>query len=98
MQKIHCHSSVPVLHSMPGMMDTVLNLVLPDESVQGPLSRLATSVFPLLGTLTVVLCPDVLWRCYGRLLEFFEDAIAAKKVEKGVKLDTELTQMTFVTL
>ena len=74
--------------SMPGMMDTVLNLGLNDESVQGLIKQTGNERFA--------------WDSYRRFVQMFsgvvmgvsgqlfEDAIAAKKAEKGVKLDTEL--------
>jgi pyruvate, orthophosphate dikinase len=74
--------------SMPGMMDTVLNLGLNDESVEG-LSRRTGN-------------PRFAWDCYRRLVQMFgdvvaglpgarfEDEIARLKAERGVTLDTEL--------
>ncbi|MBQ9059035.1 MAG: pyruvate, phosphate dikinase [Atopobiaceae bacterium] len=75
--------------SMPGMMDTVLNLGLNDVSVQGLIKQTGNDRFA--------------WDSYRRFVQMFsgvvmnvegqlfEDAISAKKAEKGVKLDTELT-------
>ena len=75
--------------SMPGMMDTVLNLGLNDESVQGLIKQTGNERFA--------------WDSYRRFVQMFsgvvmgvsgqlfEDAISAKKAEKGVTLDTELT-------
>jgi pyruvate, orthophosphate dikinase len=74
--------------SMPGMMDTVLNLGLTDESVEG----LAA------GTDN----PRFAWDSYRRFVQMFgnvvrelpgerlEQTIKALKRERGVKLDTEL--------
>ena len=74
--------------SMPGMMDTVLNLGLNDVSVQGLIKQTNNERFA--------------WDSYRRFVQMFssvvmgidgqlfEDAIDAKKAEKGVKLDTEL--------
>src|SRR5215207_6423216 len=74
--------------SMPGMMDTVLNLGLNDESVQG------------LGNLTAN--PRFAWDSYRRLVQMFgnvvcgvpgerfEEEIADAKRARGVELDTEL--------
>ena len=75
--------------SMPGMMDTVLNLGLNDVSVNGLIEQTGNERFA--------------WDSYRRFVQmfsnvvmgvdgdFFEDAINEKKAEKGVKLDTELT-------
>ena len=74
--------------SMPGMMDSVLNLGLNDESVEGLAARTGN--------------PRFAWDCYRRLVqmfgnvvlglpgESFEDEIARIKRERGVTLDTEL--------
>jgi pyruvate,orthophosphate dikinase len=73
---------------MPGMMDTVLNLGLNDESVAGLAA--ATSN------------PRFAWDSYRRLVQMFgdvvcgvpssrfEDEIAATKAERGARADTEL--------
>ena len=72
------------------MMDTVLNLGLNDESVQGLIKQTGNERFA--------------WDSYRRFVQMFsgvvmgvsgqlfEDAISAKKAEKGVTLDTELTR------
>jgi pyruvate, orthophosphate dikinase len=74
--------------SMPGMMDTVLNLGLNDVSAQGLAARTGN--------------PRFAWDCYRRLVQMFgdvvcglpgsrfEDEIATIKRERGVTLDTEL--------
>ena len=74
--------------SMPGMMDTVLNLGLNDVSVNGLIEQTGNERFA--------------WDSYRRFVQMFsnvvmgvegdlfEDAINEKKAEKGVKLDTEL--------
>ena len=74
--------------SMPGMMDTVLNLGLNDDSVEGLIKQTQNERFA--------------WDSYRRFVQMFsnvvmgvdgqlfEDAISAKKAEKGVKLDTDL--------
>ncbi len=74
--------------SMPGMLDTVLNLGLNDETVEGLAARSGDERFA--------------WDCYRRFVQMygnvvagipgdrFEDAIAAAKSERGVSLDTEL--------
>ena len=75
--------------SMPGMMDTILNLGLNDVSVEG--------LAALTGN------PRFAYDCYRRFIQmysdvvmgvnksFFEKIIDELKEEKGVKLDTELT-------
>ncbi len=74
--------------SMPGMMDTVLNLGLGDEAVGGLAERTANERFA--------------WDSYRRFVQMFgnvvagidgmlfERAIRAVKSERGVALDTEL--------
>jgi pyruvate,orthophosphate dikinase len=74
--------------SMPGMMDTVLNLGMNDESTAGLAARTGDERFA--------------WDCYRRLVQMFgnvvrgipgerfEDEIARVKRERGVTLDTEL--------
>jgi pyruvate,orthophosphate dikinase len=74
--------------SMPGMMDTVLNIGLSDESVQGLAKQAGNERFA--------------WDAYRRLLqmfgktvldvdgEHFEHAIDAAKKAKGVRNDLEL--------
>ncbi len=74
--------------SMPGMMDTVLNLGLNDESVEGLAAATGN--------------PRFAWDSFRRLVQMygnvvrglpgerFEDEIARLKRERGVQLDTEL--------
>jgi pyruvate,orthophosphate dikinase len=74
--------------SMPGMMDTVLNLGLNDRSVEGLIAKTSNERFG--------------WDSYRRILQMFgnvvrdipgdryESAIEAHKRERGVRLDTEL--------
>ena len=74
--------------SMPGMMDTVLNLGLNDESVEGLAARTGNARFA--------------WDSYRRLVQMFgdvvrgvpgarfEEEIARMKRERAVELDTEL--------
>lgn len=74
--------------SMPGMMDTVLNLGLNDVSVEGLIEQTQN--------------PRFAWDSYRRFVQMFsnvvmgvdgqlfEDAINEKKEAKGVKLDTDL--------
>jgi pyruvate,orthophosphate dikinase len=75
--------------SMPGMMDTVLNLGLNDRSVQGLAKKTGN--------------PRFAWDCYRRFIQMFgsvvmglekhefEEKIEAMKKRRKVKLDTELT-------
>jgi pyruvate, orthophosphate dikinase len=75
--------------SMPGMMDTVLNLGLNDESVEGLAAKTENERFA--------------WDSYRRFVQMFgnvcrgvpgekiEDKIKERKKEAGVKDDTELT-------
>jgi pyruvate, orthophosphate dikinase len=74
--------------SMPGMMDTVLNLGLNDRSVQGLAERTSNERFA--------------WDSYRRFVQMFgnvvrgvpgdrfEEAISAIKRDRGVALDTDL--------
>jgi len=74
--------------SMPGMMDTVLNLGLNDDSVQGLIKQTGNPRFAYDSYRRFVqMFSDVVMGVSGQL---FEDAISAKKAEKGVTLDTEL--------
>src|SRR4051794_33215918 len=75
--------------SMPGMMDTILNLGLNDESVEGLAKATENDWFA--------------WDSYRRFVQMFgnvahgvpgekiEDAIKAQKQKAGVELDTELS-------
>src|SRR3954453_11648462 len=75
--------------SMPGMMDTVLNLGLNDDSVEGLAKGTRNDWFA--------------WDSYRRFVQMFgnvcrgvsgeklEDAIKAQKQKAGVELDTELS-------
>jgi pyruvate, orthophosphate dikinase len=74
--------------SMPGMMDTVLNLGLNDESAAGLAARTGDERF-------AADCFRRLVQMFGNVVrgvpsERFEDEIARIKRERGVKLDTEL--------
>src|SRR5262245_11901511 len=74
--------------SMPGMMDTILNLGLNDRSVRGLADKTGNTRFS--------------WDCYRRFVQMFasvvmdfekhefEELIAAAKKRRRVKLDTEL--------
>src|SRR3989339_845159 len=75
--------------SMPGMMDTILNLGLNDETIQGVISRTKNERFA--------------WDSYRRFIhmfgdvvmgvehKLFEEAIHRKKESRKVKLDTDLS-------
>src|SRR3954469_6501276 len=75
--------------SMPGMMDTVLNLGMNDKSVEGLAKKTENERFA--------------WDSYRRFVQMFgnvcrgvpgekiEDAIKARKKDAGVKEDTELS-------
>ncbi|HCW32538.1 MAG: pyruvate phosphate dikinase, pyruvate,orthophosphate dikinase [Candidatus Peregrinibacteria bacterium GW2011_GWF2_39_17] len=75
--------------SMPGMMDTVLNLGLNDTTVLGLISNTQNERF----------CYDAYRRfvqMFGNVVlgvdhDHFEEAICELKEKKGIKLDTELT-------
>jgi pyruvate, orthophosphate dikinase len=74
--------------SMPGMMDTVLNLGLNDESAAGLAARTGDERF-------AADCFRRLVQMFGNVVrgvpgERFEDEIARVKRERGVTLDTEL--------
>ncbi len=75
--------------SMPGMMDTVLNLGLNDESVQGLASKSGNERFAYDSYRRLI-------QMYGDVVmgvdsDHFEDAIDALKHQRGVRLDTELS-------
>jgi len=84
---LSCRSGAKV--SMPGMMDTVLNIGLNDETVLGLAKQSGNEEFA--------------YDCYRRLVQMycdvvmgvdgekFEDAIDALKSEVGVKLDSEFS-------
>jgi len=75
--------------SMPGMMDTVLNLGLNDTSVQGLIAQTGNDRF--------------VWDSYRRFIQMFskvvldvegdlfENAITGMKLDRGVASDTDLT-------
>jgi pyruvate,orthophosphate dikinase len=75
--------------SMPGMMDTILNLGINDKAVAGLAEKTGN--------------PRFAWDAYRRFIQMygdvvmgvdrdlFEHAITAIKKEKGIELDTELT-------
>ncbi|MDR1806928.1 MAG: pyruvate, phosphate dikinase [Propionibacteriaceae bacterium] len=75
--------------SMPGMMDTILNLGISDDSVQAVAALAGNERFA--------------WDCYRRFIQMYgevvegiephvyEDALTALKEAKGVESDTDLT-------
>ena len=75
--------------SMPGMMDTVLNLGLNDESIKGVISQTGNERFA--------------WDSYRRFIQMFskvvlevegdlfENAINGMKLDRGVRSDTDLS-------
>lgn len=74
--------------SMPGMMDTILNLGLNDETVQGLIKKSGNERFAYDSYRRFVqMYSDVV---YGVEHEKFEALLDAKKKEKGYKLDTDL--------
>ncbi|MBK7701700.1 MAG: pyruvate, phosphate dikinase [bacterium] len=81
-----CRSGAKV--SMPGMMDTVLNIGLNDETVRGLIARSGNERFAYDSYRRLL-------QMYGDVVmgvesELFEHAIDALKAKRGVKLDTEL--------
>jgi len=75
--------------SMPGMMDTVLNLGLNDETVEGLAQSTANARFAYDSYRRFIsMFGDVVM---GVDPQLFEDALTAKKQEVGAALDTDLT-------
>ncbi len=75
--------------SMPGMMDTVLNLGLNDETVEGLARRANDARFAYDSYRRFIqMYSDVV---LGVDHHFFEDALEDLKLEKGYQLDTDLT-------
>jgi pyruvate,orthophosphate dikinase len=82
--------------SMPGMMDTILDLGLSDDAVAGLAARTGNARFA--------------YDCYRRLIQMygevvagvegarFEEALAALKAERGARTDVELTADDLVEL
>ncbi len=74
--------------SMPGMMDTVLNLGLNDESVRGLAAQTGDERFAFDAYRRfITMFSDIVM---GVSREFFEEELTRKKEELGVKLDVEL--------
>jgi pyruvate,orthophosphate dikinase len=75
--------------SMPGMMNTILNLGLTDRSVEGLAKKTGNPRFAYDGYRRLI---DMFGStAMGVDHEHFEHELAGLKKEKGVKLDTELT-------
>jgi pyruvate, orthophosphate dikinase len=82
-----CRSGARV--SMPGMMDTVLNIGLNDDTVQGLIAKSGNERFGYDSYRRLIqMYGDVVMGVEG---EKFEDAIDALKESRGVDLDTDLT-------
>jgi len=74
--------------SMPGMMETILNVGLNDETVEGLAAKTGNPRFAYDAYRRLIqMFSDV---AMGIDIEFFEEVLDEKKKEKGVKLDTEL--------
>src|SRR5579863_9714580 len=74
--------------SMPGMMDTVLNLGLNDQTVEGLAQRSGDPRFAYDSYRRFI-------QMYGQVVlgvdhHHFEDVIEAKKLDSGINLDTQL--------
>ena len=75
--------------SMPGMMDTILNLGLGDDAAEGLAARTGNRRFALDSYRRLI-------QMFGSVVEGidghrFEDALDALKAERGAALDTDLT-------
>ena len=75
--------------SMPGMMDTILNLGLNDEAVEGLAARTGNRRFAFDSYRRLI-------QMFGEVVDgidghAFEDALTTLKRERGAKLDTDLT-------
>lgn len=75
--------------SMPGMMDTILNLGLNDETIKGVIKSTGNERFALDSYRRFIhMFADVVMGVEHRL---FEEAIERKKQTKRIKIDTELS-------
>jgi len=75
--------------SMPGMMDTVLNLGLNDEVIEGIIAKTGNPRFAYdIYRRFIDMFGDVVMGCDH---EYFEEVIHAAKEKAGVQLDNELT-------
>jgi pyruvate,orthophosphate dikinase len=91
---VSVRSGAPV--SMPGMMDTILNLGMNDESVKGLASKTGNARFA--------------WDAYRRFIQMygdvvmevphakFEAALSSVKKARNIKLDTEINEKDLETL
>ncbi len=82
--------------SMPGMMDTILNLGLSDAAVEGLARRTGNARFARDSYRRLI-------QMYGEVVEGiqadrFEEALTSLKRERGVKHDTELDDSALATL
>ncbi|MBD3182467.1 pyruvate, phosphate dikinase [Candidatus Poribacteria bacterium] len=74
--------------SMPGMMETILNVGLNDVTVEGLAKKTGNPRFAYDSYRRLIqMFSDV---AMGVDIEFFEDALAEMKKDKGVELDTDL--------
>jgi len=74
--------------SMPGMMDTVLNLGLNDQVVEGIIRKTGNPRFAYdIYRRFIDMFGDVVMGCHH---DYFEEKLAAAKKKAGVKLDSEL--------
>lgn len=84
---VSVRSGAPV--SMPGMMDTVLNLGLNDETVQGLINQSKDPRFAYDSYRRfIMMYSDVVLNVNS---SYFETALEHKKSEFGIELDTELS-------
>lgn len=84
---VSVRSGAPV--SMPGMMDTILNLGLNDKAVEGLARKTNNERFAYDSYRRFIqMFADV---AMGVDKNKFENVLSSKKQEKGVKLDTDLT-------
>ena len=74
--------------SMPGMMDTILNLGLNDDAVKDSSRSLKTSVSLTMHTAALFRCLETL--CCGLTMMSLNICLKKRKKAKGVTLDTEL--------
>ena len=85
--------------SMPGMMDTVLNLGLNDTTVQGLIHDETSRRFAYDSYRRFVqMYGDVVMQVRGDVHDPFEELLQAKKDAKGVELDNDLTADDLVEL
>ncbi|MBW2732328.1 MAG: pyruvate, phosphate dikinase [Deltaproteobacteria bacterium] len=80
--------------SMPGMMDTVLNLGLNDKTVEGLIKRTGNAAFAYDSYRRfITMYGDVVMECRAGDKEEdpFEQLLHAKKQARGVEIDNELT-------